>query len=646
MKEFRGLKLDRFQKEAIKSIENNHSVVVSAATGTGKTLIADYVIDKYIKQGKQIVYTAPIKALSNQKYSDFKKQYGEEKVGILTGDVTINSEAPLRIMTTEIYRNMLLAKDPAIKDVAYTIFDEIHYLGDIERGTVWEESLIFSDDHIRFLCLSATIPNAKQLANWISHIKNHEVDVVLEKKRAVPLENHFYDIEYGFKSIEELKKLKKSDKRGMRHVARHDKKRMIKNLQNLKNNAHLDLVSDLKKQNKLPSIYFCFSREQTMRKANSLTVKNDFLNNEESIKVKSIVREKLGNADKSVLDLETTKNLRLCLSKGVAFHHAGLLPILKEIVEILFSQGLVKCMFATETFAVGINMPAKTVCFDSLEKYDGINFRYLQSKEFFQLAGRAGRRGIDDKGYVISVLEKNMTDLDKVDYITSEDRDPLKSQFRLSYNTILNLIHRHTPKEQETILMSNFYAYQQTGRKSAKRIMSSFANKKKKLKKENYILEKQNKEELTDKGLFGMKIYTEELLVSEIFCSKEKYSPEEILVIIGSIVYEEKKNTKFEIKQRHISDNVMRKLNSRARNYFKNTPLFVLEHFLIKWYKGCDFSDLLELTTMPEGDIVRFIRQILDLLQQIWRASDDEDLKHKIDFIKDKIDRDVISVRF
>ncbi len=646
MKEFRGLELDRFQKEAIKSIENNHSVVVSAATGTGKTLIADYVIDKYLNKDKQIVYTAPIKALSNQKYSDFKKQYGEEKVGILTGDVTINPEAPLRIMTTEIYRNMLLAKDPAIKDVAYTIFDEIHYLGDIERGTVWEESLIFSDDHIRFLCLSATIPNAKQLANWISHIKHHEVDVVLEKKRAVPLENHFYDIEYGFKSLDELKKLKKQDKRSMKNTPKKDKRRLIKNLQSLKNNAHLGLVKDLKNQNKLPCIYFCFSRDQTMRKASSLSGKNDFLNKDEMVKVKQVVRDSLKDADQSVLELETTRTLRSCLSKGVAFHHAGLLPALKEIVENLFGQGLVKCMFATETFAVGINMPAKTVCFDSLEKYDGINFRYLQSKEFFQLAGRAGRRGLDDKGYVISVLEKNMTDIDKVEHMTSEDKDALVSQFKLSYNTILNLIHRHTPEEQKTILMSNFYAYQQTGRKSATRILNSFSNKKKKLKKENYIIETHDGEELTDKGLFGMKIYTEELLVSEIFCSKREYTPEEILLLVGGIVYEDKKNVKFKINQRHISDNVMNKLNQTTKGYFRNKPLFVLESFLISWYKGCEFSELLDLTTMPEGDIVRFIRQILDLLQQIWRASNDEDLKHKLDFIKEKIDRDVISVRF
>ena len=201
---FKGYVLDDFQEESIKSINAGNSVIVSAATGTGKTLIADYCIDKFLKQGKQVIYTAPIKALSNQKYRDFKEDHGYTNIGLLTGDVSINHEAPILIMTTEIYRNMLLTSDPVIKTINYVVFDEIHFINDIERGTVWEESIIFSPENIRFLALSATIPNAEEFADWIRSIKEHEVSVVEYNKRAVPLEHFLYDIEFGMQKAQQI----------------------------------------------------------------------------------------------------------------------------------------------------------------------------------------------------------------------------------------------------------------------------------------------------------------------------------------------------------------------------------------------------------------------------------------------------------
>ncbi|MFT4260925.1 MAG: DEAD/DEAH box helicase [Candidatus Woesearchaeota archaeon] len=642
---FKGFKLDRFQEESINSIENNHSVVVSAATGTGKTLIADFVIDKYLNQGKRIIYTAPIKALSNQKYADFKRQYGEDKVGIMTGDVTINHEAPLRIMTTEIYRNMLLANDPDLDDVAYIVFDEIHYLGDFERGTVWEESIIFSKEHTRFLCLSATIPNAKQFANWISFIKKHNVDVVTEKKRAVPLHQTFYDSEKGFTKLSELKELKKLEKIPK---YKYKRRRFFEELKRKRKLGHLDLMQEIK--DKLPAIYFCFSRMETQKKAILLSKKNNYLNNDEALQVSKIVRERLKETDESVLNLDTTRTLREILSKGIGFHHAGILPVLKEIVETLFSKGLIKVLFATETFSVGINMPAKTVVFDSMEKFDGINFRYINSKEFFQLAGRAGRRGIDKQGFVIVNIERTMMDLNTVERIVKDDKEPLKSQFKLSFNTILNLVHSHTEQEQEVILESNFYAYQQAGRKGSNRIKASFQKKKKKLFKEGYIVQGLNGPELTEKGLFSMRIYNQELLVGELFTHKNKnlFTNKEILLFVGRICYEERKNHKFNTKSKEISTSAFKKVkdNTILYNYFRKNQLFLLENFLMNWYDGCDFGELLEYSNLPEGDVVRYVRQVLDLLQQIQHATLDDDLKAKVRQISDKIDRDVISVRF
>ena len=220
---FKNFILDPFQVDAVKSVDKGNSVVVSAATGTGKTLIADYIIDKFLKKNKRIIYTAPIKALSGQKYRDFKEEYGEHNIGIMTGDVVINPDAPVLIMTTEIYRNMLLSKDEIIDHVKYVVFDEIHFMNDIERGTIWEESIIFSPEHIRFLCLSATIPNAKEFATWIQHIKKHKVDVVKYDKRAVPLKHHVYDTKLGMTTIDDV--LKDSSFNQYYQVSRKKKKR-------------------------------------------------------------------------------------------------------------------------------------------------------------------------------------------------------------------------------------------------------------------------------------------------------------------------------------------------------------------------------------------------------------------------------------
>src|SRR3989338_2692468 len=205
---FKDFTLDKFQEDAIEAIEKNNSVVVSAPTGSGKTLIADYIIDKHRNDQKRIIYTAPIKALSNQKYKDFSEEYGADKVGLMTGDIVINPQAKVLIMTTEIYRNMVISKDSDIKNIAYVIFDEIHYINDIERGYVWEESIIYSEETVRFLCLSATIPNADEFSRWIQAIKNHDVKTITATKRNVPLEESFYDVELGLTTLEKIKEAK------------------------------------------------------------------------------------------------------------------------------------------------------------------------------------------------------------------------------------------------------------------------------------------------------------------------------------------------------------------------------------------------------------------------------------------------------
>ncbi|MBT3464820.1 DEAD/DEAH box helicase, partial [archaeon] len=284
---FKQFTLDPFQEAAVESIDNQNSVVVSAATGTGKTLIADYAIDKLLKKGRRVIYTAPIKALSNQKYRDFKEEYGEENIGLVTGDVTINPKGNVLIMTTEIYRNMLLAKDTIIDFVDYVIFDEIHFINDIERGIIWEESIIFSPNRIRFLCLSATIPNAEEFAEWIESIKEHKVDVVRYEKRAVPLKHHVYDTIMGVTDIEKV--IQTENYPDYDHFFKSKKKKRRQKKAQVNLPQHYNLIKDIQKN--LPAIFFVFSRKETEKKAEEASKKFNFLTDKERREISELANE-------------------------------------------------------------------------------------------------------------------------------------------------------------------------------------------------------------------------------------------------------------------------------------------------------------------------------------------------------------------
>ncbi len=639
--EFKGFILDDFQEKAIHAIEQNKSVVVSAATGTGKTLIADYIIDKYLKEGLRVIYTAPIKALSNQKFKDFKKDYGAENVGIMTGDLVINPQAPIIIMTTEIYRNMLLTKDPVIEEVSYVVFDEIHYMNDPERGSVWEESIIFSPEHIRFLCLSATIPNATEFASWLENIKKHSVAVIRYSKRAVPLEHYVYETNFGLGRAKELKEFLSipsyEETRGYRKKKK--KKRKFSDYTPASPQAVIEEMND-----KLPAIVFSFSRNACEEEAQKTIKKKDFATPEERKEIISTYRKYF---TPEINTMRTTTILRECLSKGVGFHHAGLLPQHKEAVEELFGKGLLKVLFATETFSVGINMPAKTVIFNGLRKYDGMNFRMINSKEYFQLAGRAGRRGIDKKGYVVAIIDPRIIDIDEFIRISSADEEPIRSQFKLSYNTVINLLANHTDEEIKKILKSNFdYFIKRKKSNKQVRIMATFNNKKRILKKMGYIDENNN---LTEKGYFARHIYFQELLVSEIFTSSlyKKLNDIEIIQLIAAIVYEQRQNDYFSFKG--IENNYAKLLKKLEKNEFviRTINKLSLKRMMAitgTWASGGRFKDLLSLTKLAEGDIIRLFRRIIDMIGQIKRATSDPDLRDRLEICQKRIDRDLVAV--
>lgn len=455
IRKYRGFTLDPFQAQAIDLIDANKSVLVSAPTGVGKTLIADYIIEKIFRSGGRVVYTAPIKALSNQKFREFKGIVGSDAMGILTGDVVVNPEAPILIMTTEIFRNMLQEDPDRVQDVRYVIFDEIHYIDDPDRGSVWEESLIFMPPSMRFLGLSATIPNVDQLANWIGEVQKQKIEVIMHQERIVPLNHSLYERSLGFTSMRQVQR-RYSRLAGQSPDGRPK----------VEATTHADLIGAIKDRY-LPCLFFTFSRRKCESNALELGEEHDFLDSAQKRQVRASIDAVLDRYPP--LKSERWPHLRRLLLRGIAYHHAGMLPVLKDVVEELFTKRLIYVLYCTETFAVGLNFPCKTVCFDSSTKWDGVSFRAISNREYFQMAGRAGRRGIDDVGYVFTVVDLSWFDPREYPSMKENEVEPLQSQFALTYNSILNLVRNYNEEDIHRILGQNFATYQASSERAALR---------------------------------------------------------------------------------------------------------------------------------------------------------------------------------
>jgi len=624
--QFMGLSLDKFQEEAIGSIDKKHSVLVSAPTGSGKTLIADYIIDKYLKRDKRVIYTAPIKALSNQKFKDFCEQYGEDRIGLITGDVVINSGAQVLLMTTEVYRNMAIINDPILDSVSYCIMDEIHFISDEERGYIWEESIIFSPKNIRFLFLSATIPNEKEFASWVKSIKEHEVKIIRHTKRSVPLARKFYDAEMGITTLPKIKERKKMDKIPEYRQLKKGRYRGAR----IPLPDYKKLVKELKNRGALPCIYFVFSRAKTQEYAVKLS-KMQFLSKKEHSIIRQEISEAFRGISRDVRMLKSVRDLRLCLPNGIGFHNAGMLPDIKHVVEKLFAKGLIKVLFATETFAVGINMPAKAVAFDSLRKYTGSGFRHLNSKEYFQISGRAGRRGIDKKGLSVAVIHRPAADIDQISRFTAKDTLPLRSQFKITHNTVLNMINLHNPGQVQKILTMNFFTFQKLKGTKNNRVLGSikarFTKLENTLAKLGYIKDRS----LTPLGVFASKIFSDVIEISELFGKSQDFDEYTTLLVLTALIYEPRRGVKFHKlwldKTSDIKDLVAQNPALKGKWVGNIDRVTAIIHPI---YSRMRFVDILKNTSMPEGDLIRILMQVLDKLEQIDRASQDYDQKRVI----------------
>lgn len=452
-------KLDPFQALSIASIERNESVLVSAHTSAGKTVVAEYAIAQCLQNQQRVIYTSPIKALSNQKYRDFAAEFND--VGLMTGDVTINPTASCLVMTTEILRSMLYRGSEIMREVAWVVFDEIHYLRDATRGVVWEETIILLPDNVRYVFLSATIPNAFQFAEWIAKIHRQCCHVIYTDFRPTPLQNYAYpsgangiylivDEKGNFKEKNFQKVLDKVEesKGSVDPFATKGKgknKRQNKGGQASGPEDESDvykLVKMVVRKQYNPVILFSFSKREVESLALSIS-KLNFNNQSEATMVTKVFNSAIDTLSDEDKELPQIAHILPLLKRGIGVHHAGLLPILKETIEILFQEGLIKVLFATETFSIGLNMPAKTVIFTAVNKFDGTKMRPLTPSEYIQMSGRAGRRGLDDRGVVIMMIDDKLNP-EEARGIVHGHQDRLNSAFHLSYNMILNLLRIET----------------------------------------------------------------------------------------------------------------------------------------------------------------------------------------------------------
>ncbi|MEZ5978065.1 MAG: DEAD/DEAH box helicase [Planctomycetota bacterium] len=665
---FKGYRLSAFQLKAVRAIEEGHDVLLSAPTGAGKTLVAEYAIAKSVERGRRCIYTAPIKALSNQKYRDFRDD-PDIDVGLMTGDVTIHPGAQVLIMTTEILRNTILEDPGALHDVEYVIFDEVHFMDDPERGTVWEESLIFAPQSIRFICLSATIDNLGQLGAWIDEIRRHDLTVVSSTDRPVPLKHRFWYPEQGVFDEHELPRVRKrfgkreeQRGRGGRRLSYAERMRRRDEARRAEAGSFSRLLDTLEQEDRTPILAFCFSRKDCEKLAVQQR-KRDLLDGEERERMAALLEETMASFQLGE-NWKQGELYRLC-SRGIAYHHAGMLPVHKEIVERLFTSGLLKLLFTTETFAVGINMPARTVAFYGLKKFDGESMDYLRTRDYLQMAGRAGRQGIDTVGYVVTRLdERDLFDA-PLERLVRGKPEPIESRFRLSYSAILHLIEKLGRDRLLEAWQKSFDQFQH--REGGKKARERNARQQERfldglvgfLRETGFLEVEDGRDKLTPKGRLARTIYGFEIVVAEWLWrgAYEGIDPAALAMLFVGLVYEDRKRFRdTHVPQRlwggvrRHADQIAARLVHAEQQFQVPTnlkrPEWGLTPAVAAWMRGAPIEDLEELTEVPAGDTVRCFRMALQVMRQLRTAAgSDQDLAERLTLAIDGLGRDEVDAR-
>ncbi|MFD9222722.1 DEAD/DEAH box helicase [Streptomyces sp. NPDC060064] len=477
--------LDPFQIEACQALEAGKGVLVAAPTGSGKTIVGEFAVHLALQQGRKCFYTTPIKALSNQKYTDLARRYGADKVGLLTGDNSVNSEAPVVVMTTEVLRNMLYAGSQSLLGLGYVVMDEVHYLSDRFRGAVWEEVIIHLPESVTLVSLSATVSNAEEFGDWLDTVRG-DTEVIVSEHRPVPLWQHvmagrrMYDLfeeetDHGGRGVtrrevnpdlvrlarmENQRTYNPRDRRRGKMVREADRERERRQRTRIWTPGRPEVIERLDAEGLLPAITFIFSRAGCEAAVQQCMYAGLRLNDEEArLKVREIVEERTAAIPGEDLHVLGYYEWLEGLERGIAAHHAGMLPTFKEVVEELFVRGLVKAVFATETLALGINMPARSVVLEKLVKWNGEQHADITPGEYTQLTGRAGRRGIDVEGHAVVLWQRGM-DPAALAGLAGTRTYPLRSSFKPSYNMAVNLVQQFGRHRSRELLETSFAQFQ------------------------------------------------------------------------------------------------------------------------------------------------------------------------------------------
>jgi ATP-dependent RNA helicase HelY len=459
----RGFLLDTFQQRALDALDAGQHVLVAAPTGSGKTVVAEYAVERALAAGAKAFYTTPLKALSNQKFGDLARVHGQRRVGLLTGDNSVNGDAPVVVMTTEVLRNMIYATSPALDDLRYVVLDEVHYLQDRYRGPVWEEVIVHLHASVELVCLSATVSNAEEVAEWIETVRGPTA-AIIEEQRPVTLENLYLVGERGRDALHLLPtfanhqgplrpnpEAAKLDARSTRRAGHRGRLRT-----SLRTPGRVEVVERLDAEQMLPGIVFVFSRagcDQAVQECLAAGLR--LTDHVERSQIAAIAEARTRALTDGDLDVLRYHEWVAGLEAGFAAHHAGMVPPMKEAVEQAFAAGLVKVVFATETLALGINMPARSVVIEKVSKFTGEHHEFLTPGEYTQLTGRAGRRGIDERGYAI-VCWSPFVPFEQVAALASRRTDALRSSFRPTYNMAANLVRRYSKFEAHHLLNLSF----------------------------------------------------------------------------------------------------------------------------------------------------------------------------------------------
>jgi superfamily II RNA helicase len=662
-----GFGLDRFQLDAIEAVDKRVNVLVSAPTGAGKTLVANYAIGRELEREQRTFYTTPLKALSNQKYHELCELYGTERVGLLTGDTSINRTAPVVVMTTEVLRNMLLTESDQLVSLGLVVLDEVHYLQDPFRGGVWEEVLILTPAPVRFVALSATIGNADFLGAWLSEVRG-PTTVVIERTRPIVLHNHLAVMKRGQPTAEihdllDGQRLSNEARRIDNLMKSSRKFRPGPKWQGAKSTAppppfraprRSELMQALEREDLLPVIVFIFSRAACDDAVHQL--RRDgllFTKPEERREIESIAEARLTEFSAEDLQALEYADFVDALRRGIAMHHAGMVPAFREIVETCFERNLLAVVFATETLALGVNMPARSVALERFTKYSDNGRQFLTSAEFAQMTGRAGRRGLDDEGHAIVCFASDLA-LHDVGRVALAPPADLHSSFRPTYNFTANLINHFDYDTALDVVQRSFAQFENDRRPAGrKRPLTD------QMIARHHVLEELGYAKgwtLSADGQLLRSIYHEcDLLIAESISAGvfEDLEPAELAGLLSCFVYESKRSTRAVNAAKHVSTKKKRvhhdrlgqvrrvsiserlsEISTIAVTVREVEERYKVPHFkepdghfstiIAAWARGVTLGTVLDLAdaeigqTSP-GDFVRNAKQVADLCEQLGR---------------------------